>query len=247
MPMGPPSAPNPAQAAGIIMIVCAVAIAIGTFTKSWVGKSVSFGDESMEVGLGLLGMKQCSSGKCESAGWGDDDRGEIPGDIKAMGYLGFIAGLASIGACAAAGGLALSRNTHKIPHKVLLGILGAGSFSMVYFLVRIKMDDKVGGRLDISYSGIAAIGGLIAAGIVMKQMLVPLINRAKGIHPAALPMAYAQPMMGQPMQGQPMMGQPMAQAPMAAAATVTCPRCQGQATFVAQYNRHFCNACQQYV
>lgn len=233
---GPPAAANPAQTAGIILLVCAAAIAIGTFTKSWM--SASEGDES--IGVGLWGVKVCEDDEgCQSISWGDaGDR--TPGDIKIFGPFGFLAGLAAAGAAAAAGGMALSRNTGKIPNKVILGIFGAASFAQTFFLVRLMTEDKLSRGMSISYSGILSIGGLIAAGIVFKQMLAPQINAAKGLLPAATAMGggYAPPMGAPPMGGQP---------PVAAAATMTCPRCQGQATFVAQYNRHFCNACQQYV
>lgn len=248
---GPPAAPNPAQTAGIILCVCALAIAIGTFTHGWL--SASKGDES--VGIGLWSAKECEDGNCRSRSWGDMGS-FVPGDVKIFGPLGFIAGLAAVGALGFAGAMALSRNTAKIPHKALLPVLGVASFAQTFFLVRCMTDDKLSRGLSISYSGILAIGGLIGAGIVFKQMLVPQINAAKGMMPAAAPMAYGQPPMGQPPMGQPPMGQPMAappQQPMAAAPAagqpqvMTCPRCQGQAQFVAQYNRYFCNACQQYV
>lgn len=232
-PMGqqpqPAAAANPAQTAGILMMVCALAIAIGTFTKSWFAESEGGG----EVGVGLTGMKMCGRGECMAMSWGDMDKmgGKIPGDIKLFGYLGFLAGIASVGAAAAAGGLALSRNSHKIPEKVLLGIFGAASFSMTFFLVRFMTEDKK--MPGISFSGFLAIGGLIGAGMVLKSMLGPIIKRGQL---AAGPGGYAPAgaAMGAPMGG-------------AAVAPVPCPRCGGQAGFVAQYNRHFCTACQQYV
>ncbi len=232
-PMGTPhQAPagaNPAQTAGIIMLVCALALAIGTFTKSWLSES----GDGREAGIGLTGIKMCGRGECMALSWGDLDKmggGKVPGDIKLFGYLGFLAGLASIGAAGAAGGLALSRNTHKIPTKVLLGIFGAASFSMAFFLVRVMTHDKLGDA-GISYSGFLAFGGLIGASVVLKQMLGPIIARGQL---AAGPAAYAQGPMG---------GAPMA----AGAPPVACPRCAGQAGYVAQYQRHFCTACQQYV
>ncbi len=68
----------------------------------------------------------------------------------------------------------------------------------------------------------------------------------------------AQPMGGQPMGGmggQPMGGeaaQPVAQQPVAAAPAAqpqsqACPTCGGQARYIAQYQRYWCDTCQKYL
>lgn len=197
----------------------------------------------MDLGFGLTGV----SGGGESIGWDKAKEAlDIPGDVATFATLALLAGIGAVAACGAAGGMALSRNTHKIPVVPIQIVLGLASFTMTYFAVRLSMsDDDV--QIGPSYSAFLGIGGVVGAGVVIQQMLKKLVAQAKGMLPAGPAMGYAQPMHGQPMQGQPMQGQPMAAPPMAAAATVACPRCQGQATFVAQYNRHFCNACQQYV
>ncbi|MCA9677120.1 MAG: hypothetical protein KC464_18990, partial [Myxococcales bacterium] len=153
--------------------MCALLIAIGTFTKSWVGAD----ERRMSVGVGLTGAKLCSEGQCISMGWGDKMMKRAPGDIKLFGYLGLIAGLGAIGAAGAAGGLALSRNTHKVPLKPLYGAIGAASFTHSYFLVRLLVDEKIGKGASIGYSGIVSIIGLIGAGFVLKQMLGPIIKQ----------------------------------------------------------------------
>lgn len=249
--MGPPVASNPVQTAGIIMIVCALAIAIGTFTKSWFSAS----DDGATMGIGLTGMKAEGRGKSVSFSWGEMNdmargEGKVPTDIMLFGYVGFIAGIGAVAAAGAAGGMALTRNLGKFPTKPALGVMGAASFAQAFFFVRVLTEDAItktgrGPELGPSYSGILSLAGLIAAGIVFKQMLKPHVDAAKAALPAGPMMGYGQPVQGQPMMGQPqpMMGQP----PVAQAQMMTCPRCQGQAAFVAQYNRYFCNACQQYV
>lgn len=266
MPMGPPPAANPLQTPAIIMAVCAVAILIGTVTHSW----FTAGGEDGSGGIGLWGIKGEGRGGSMSFSWGElDDMGaKVPADIMIFGYVGMLAGLAAVAAAGATAAAAFTRNLHKLPTKPMLAAMGAASFAQTFFFVRIFTEDAVrkGGMGDFgpSFSPFLAIGGLITAGIVFKKMLMPHITAAKAGMPqhaasgggasfsvgvggfnVNVPMGGGQPQ--QPMAGQPMAGQPMAQAPMAAAPTVTCPRCQGQATFVAQYNRHFCNACQQYV
>lgn len=231
-PMGGPPAggaaggpPNPAQTPAIILAVCAALIAVGVLTKSW----MTAGEERFSVGIGLLGMKACAGDRCETAGWGDKQMKGIDGDVKAFGYLGFITGLAAIGACGYMAFLAFQRQQHKIPVKVMNGVLGAAAFCSTFFLVRLLTSDGAE-RASLSYSGFLAIGGLVGAGFVLKQMLTPLIKQGAG---AAAP-AYAA-------------AAPMGAAPAGAAAAVACPRCGGQAAYVAQYQRHYCNACQQYV
>jgi hypothetical protein len=222
--MGPP---NPAQTPAIILGVCALLMAIGVFTKSWVSHS----ERGADAGIGLLGLKVCGGGQCASFGWSEGFMKKADGDIKAFGYLGFITGLAAIGAAGYCAFLAFQRQSHKIPVKIINGVFGAAAFCFTFFLVRL-MTSEIGDEAGPSYSGFLAIGGVVGAGFVLKQMLGPIIAQGPGAAVAAAP--------GGGYQAQPG-GMP------ANVAAVTCPRCQGQAQYVAQYQRHFCNACQQYV
>ena len=223
---GPPMAaqpPNPAQTAGIILCVCALALLIGLFTKGWA--SASEGRE--EVNAGLLGFEGCRGGECRSVDWELAEKGlDIPSDVGMFRILGLLCGLAALGGIAAAGGMALARKTAKIPIKPIQGAMGAASFTLTYFAIRLAMSDK---DVDFgpSYSVFLAIGGLVAAGIVMQTMLRPLVQQAQAAAPQ-LPVAQAV----------------AGAAPQAAG---PCPRCGGQLQFVAQYQRWYCTACQQYV
>lgn len=230
-PTGAPGTANPAQTAGIIMLVCALLIAIGTFTKSWFSEDLGRGS----AGIGLLGAKMCRGDECRSFSW-DDMGGNVDGDIKAFGYIGFLGGLAALGVCAVAGGLALTRNAHKIKVKPLMIPLSVASGAMAYFLVRILLEDDSPG---LSYSGFLALGGIIAAGAVLKQMLGPIAERARSGLPAGAGMPGALPA------GAPPMAAPGAPSPMAAPST--CPRCGQPLEYVAQYQRYFCRNENQYV
>lgn len=222
-PTGPAAPANPAQTSGIILLVCALAILIGLFTKGW--GTASEGRE--DVNAGLLGIEGCRGGQCQSIEWDLAEKAlDIPSDVGMFRILGLLAGLAAIGGIAAAGGMALSRKTGQIPLKPIQGVMGAASFTLTYFAIRLSMSDK-----DVNFgpgfSVFLAIGGLIAAGIVMQTMLRPLIQQAKAAAP----------------------GLPAAQAVGGAApqAAGPCPKCGGQLQFVAQYQRWYCTACQQYV
>jgi len=224
-----PVTPNPAQTVGIVLVACALAIAIGTFTKSWFAHS----DGGMQQGLGLLGMKMCMGGRCLSMSW-DQMGSRTASDLPIWGYIGFLGGLAAIVACGLAGGMALSRNTHKIPLGKPLQIpLGIAAFGMTAFVVRILFESDAP---RLSYSGFVALAGVIAAGFVIKQMLEPLVKQAKAALPAgAMPPTYQLPPAGQPLGASPV------------AAPSTCPRCNGPIEYVAQYQRYFCRSCNQYV
>lgn len=255
-------APNPAATAGIVMLVCAAAIAFGTLTKSWLSASEKDGN----AGIGLTGMSFEGEGRSMSMTWGeiddivghearereerrreygeydsyddyDDESDEGPGitptDVKLMGYLGFVLGLLATGAAAGAGGLALMRNLRPIKTKPFVALLIGTSALHAIFLARVVTNDRMTHFEDvdfsISYSGIVSVIGLVAAAVVLLQMLGPQIAQAQAMAP---PVGYAPPLPSQPIAMPPV---------------VACPRCHGQATFVAQYNRYFCNACQQYV
>jgi hypothetical protein len=225
-----PSTPNPGQNVAIALGAIALVILIGTFTKSWFAESERGGD----VGLGLLGMKACFGGQCMDASWGDMKGSKIPGDIPIWGYLGFIGGLAAAGACGFAAFMAFTRSAHKLPAMKLLQIpLGVASLGMTAFFVRILTEGK--DTPSPSYSGFLAIGGVIAAGVVMKKMLEPLMSQPAALPPGASPAAFGAPPAGAPMGASPV------------AAPSACPRCNGAIEYVAQYQRYFCRSCNQYV
>jgi hypothetical protein len=228
-PPGPPAQgaaapPNPAQTTGIILLVCALAILIALFTKGWATAS----EGRFEIGAGLLGIEGCGGGHCESLEWDKAEKQlDIPSDVGIFRILGLLCGLGAVGGIAAAGGLCLARNAGKIPLKPIQGIMGAASFTLTFFAFRLAMSDK-----DVNFgpgfSAFLGIGGLVAAGIVMQTMLRPLVQQAKAAAPA-LPVAQA---IGGAAPG---------------AAPGPCPKCGGQLQFVAQYQRWYCTACQQYV
>lgn len=221
-----PAAANPAQLAGILMLVFGGLVLISLFTKGWGTAS----EGRMSIGFGLTG----ASGGGESIGWDQATKAlDIPGIVGTFATLSLITGLAAVAGCGIAGGMALSRKTAGIPVMPIQIALGVASGCMTFFAIRLSMADH-DVKIGPGYSAFLGIGGVIGAGVVLQQMLKKLVAQAKGGQPMAYPMAAGQPMMMQP-------------PPQAAAPFVPCPRCQAQAPFVPQYNRYFCNACQQYV
>jgi hypothetical protein len=246
-PQGPPAAANPGQTGGILMLVACLALAIGTFTKSWVTASWDEGTESVK--MGPLGIEVCDRDECESIGWSKIERGDA--DIKVTAQLSLFAGIASLVCAGIAGIMALSRSAQKIPVGVFVGIFSASAGVMAYFVVRSMSDGKGEISPGPGYSSVLAIGGIMMASIVLKTMLGPLRKPL-----LAAPAAHGypqQPYQGQPMQQQPMQQQPYAQPgqqmappPPPQQMAQACPRCRGQLQYVAQYQRYFCPACQQY-
>lgn len=229
-PHGPPAGANPAQTAGILMLVACLALAIGTFTKSWVTASWDEGSESMK--MGPLGIEVCDRDECQKISWSQMPRGDA--DIKLTAQLSLFAGLASLVCAGIAGIMALSRSAQKIPVGAFIGVFSGSAGVMAYFVVRSMSDGKGEISPGPGFSSVMAIGGVIMASVVLKTMLGPL---RKPLLAAPVAYGYAQPHPGQPMQ----QVQPPQQQVAAA-----CPRCQAPLQFVAQYQRYYCTACQQY-
>lgn len=248
-PPAQPSIQGGGKGAGIGMLVMALLIAIGAFTHSWATQSV----EDSWYGVGLLGLKasSCYEGECreDSMSWGEmDDRGgdDKNADVKFTGYLGFLGALAAMILCVVAGGMVLASNLRKVPTVAVTVVLGVAAGAMMLFLIRVLTKEGSDNELKLGYSGILAIGGAIGGVILSQVGLAPAIRRERqqlgmggGYPQQPMPMGYPQqPMpMGYPQQPPMVMQQPLATA---------CPRCNGPLQYVAQYQRNFCPACQQY-
>jgi hypothetical protein len=250
-----PTAPVAGKNPAIGLFVIALVIAVGAFSHSWARTSEDHGDFSMSVGAGLTGGKvsACEEGDCHDASvdWGGESGDQTTNDLKYLGYLAMLGSLAAIALCAAAGGMVLSGNARKINVPTFVALIATGAGTMGIFLIRLLTKDLGGGgddptHLSISWSGFLGIGGAIAGAIVIGSVLAPIVRAAQAAPmPMQMPMAQAMPgyPQQQPMQQQPMQQQPMQQQPQMMTA---CPRCGGQLTYVAQYQRSFCHACQQY-
>jgi hypothetical protein len=148
----------------IALGVAALLVMIGIFTKSW------FTAPRGEGGVGLTGIEMCRGDTCRSVSW--DELKRAPDDIGIFGTLGLLGGLASVGFTAAAIVLALQGKAHKLPLKIMNGVLGLTAFFNTFFFMRVW--GEMGKDVDLGYSGFLAIGGLIAIGLVVRQLLLTL-------------------------------------------------------------------------
>ncbi len=142
------------------LFVLALLVLVGTFTSSW-------GSVGEEGGAGLTGIEACRRDQCMSISWGDIPK--MPADFQIFGWLATLGGLASAAGAIAIGVFAMTNKPNKIPPKVLQIVLGVTAFAMTFFLIRVLTADQMKG-IDISYSGILAIGGIIGIGVVSKML-----------------------------------------------------------------------------
>ena len=214
---------KPATAGGIVMLICAALILLGTISRSWF--VMDAGD--FKGGTGLMGGYACGkdwdSGKehCEGKWLDFDTKGRAKDkDIHVWRFGGFFGGLGA-GVLAVICGAIAFGNPRKAPLVPLYILTGIAFVFCSMFVVRIFVEMKGSMKPDFGWSFFVDYMGLIGAFVAGVAMIGPAGKQAA-------------PMMHMPMQ-QPMM---MQQYP--------CPRCGGQLTFVAQYQRWFCPRCQQY-
>jgi hypothetical protein len=214
---------NSAVAGGIILLVCGLAILIGSVTRNWF--SQSYGEDS--TGIGLYGIKFCDGDECKGMMWSDKEMKGVKGSIKLTGFGSLLLGVASAGVSALFGAMALAGAGRKVP-KVLGLIIYPLTMVLMFAFIGSVLGER-GKAPDPSWSMGLAFIGLIGA------LITSLVALPKGGAPQPM-------MMMQPMQGNPM----MMQQPPQVMQGQPCPRCQQPLQFVAQYQRWFCQRCQQY-
>lgn len=253
----PPSAPapyaaptsNPAQLGGILLLVCAGLILIGTVTRGWF--TMSRGNNSSSVGL--IGYKFCYDGECKGKIFEPDMSKGADADVTAARYLAFLGGLGAVVVAGLGGAMALGRKPDKVPLLAIYIVCGIAAFFGLYFIGRALSEVRGSGGPGPGWSFCVAFIGHIGAAVIAGVMIRPHARRtAPGFHPGYPQQGYAPQPQGYAPQPQgsapPQPGYAPPQAPQQQAAP-SCPRCvaQGQVTYAAQYQRYFCGRCQQYV
>jgi hypothetical protein len=156
-----------ARNAAIALIVCGVALLVGLVSHGWFSAR---GDGS----VGLLGVEECRRTICRSMSWFDIER--APAELKlfaTVGILGFIAAIAMI---IQATVMLLKRQPQRvalIPLNATLGIAAFGAFSFFFHLTFGELSH----RLSVSWAGLVAMGGIIAASIIIATMIRPLMKQ----------------------------------------------------------------------
>lgn len=225
-PSGPvsPSTGNPAQLGGILLLVCALFILIGLFTRSW----FSMDRGRMEAGVGLLGYKFCRGDECEGKFFEPDMFDDEKKDITGARFLVILGGLGTAVLAGIGGAMALSRQARKAPLLPLYIAGGITAFFAIYFVARtlgqVEGDNGPGVSWSFFLTFLGAGGSILIGALLVK----PAARREPGGLPGAIA-SYPGAMQGMP------------------AGTPLCPRCQGATTYAAQYQKYFCGRCQQYI
>lgn len=218
-PVGGVKTPVPGQTFAITLLVCAVAILVACFTKSW----VSWHEGGNESGsIGPLGAEFCGRHEgCLGVPWSvlESKRVGMPGDISLWGTLSLIGGLAAAAAAALCGWRILSRSADKIPVKAVRATFAAAAGVMALFAMRL-LTSSMKIRLGLDWGMVLGIAGVAIAAAVFQAKIMPWLSTFVPQTPPA-PVA------------------PVAMTP-------PCPRCHRPLTFVAQYQRWFCESCRDY-
>jgi hypothetical protein len=178
---------------------------------------VSGSRQGAEAGIGLTGIEVCTGGSCSDVPWAT---WKLDGDVSTFAVLSLILGIACLLVAAAYGGLALKSLAHKLPApKLAMWLFWVTAFVMVYFSIRVITESP--GGLGPGAAMVFGLLGVIAGGIGMRRL--------GGVELGPTPSV----------------GQATAHVPHLDAPTI-CPRCSNALTFVAQYQRWFCERCRQY-
>jgi hypothetical protein len=171
------------QIAALALGGAALVTLLGLATKSWLSAGY-------RGGVGLLGVESCGQGACRSAGWGELGH-MVSADVVALGYASFVLGLIVVGAGIATAVITLQGKAPRIPRggfQAANAVLGVTAFVTTSFLMRLLMSGRLGSHASVGYSGIFAIGGLVAIGAIVKKLVQPLAAAAAPEAPATAPL-----------------------------------------------------------
>jgi len=159
----PIPADNRARNAAIALVACGVLLLVGVISRAW------FSTRGGNVGL--LGLEECRGAICRGMSWFDIKR--APTELKMFSTIGIVGIVVALGFLAQAAAMLFKRQAHRVmmvPLNVALGIAAFGCFSFFFHLTFGEMSRK----LSVSYAGLFAMGGIIAASIIIGAMVRPL-------------------------------------------------------------------------
>lgn len=151
---------NRARNAGIALAACSLVLLIGLISRAWFS--------SRGGSVGLIGLEGGIS-------WFDARR--APTELKLFSTIGIVGIVVALGLLAQATVMLFRRQPQRVlllPLNAALGIAAFGCFSFFFHLAF----GEGAGRLSISYAGVAAMGAIITASIIIGSMVRPLARRA---------------------------------------------------------------------
>ena len=150
------AAPDPARTTALVLVCCAIAIAVAMADKDW----VIFGKHYTETHMGPAGIEK---------EWWDAPALPVPGDALAAGTVALVAGLAAAAAAATYAGLVLASKRDKLPPFALgFVVLGVAGASMCYFVLRITSSGL--NSAAVSWGTLPGIGGTIVASVMLGRL-----------------------------------------------------------------------------
>jgi hypothetical protein len=152
-----------ARTAGILLLVCALALLVGLASRSWF--------TARGGSLGVLGIEECRGAVCHSVSWLDAKR--VPGEIQVFSVMALIGGFVGIGFLIQAGVVLLMNNPRKVIMQGLNISLGIAAFGIVSFFFRFSVGDYSRG-VSMSWAGLLAVASVIGAAIILPVMVRPL-------------------------------------------------------------------------
>ena len=157
-----------ARNAAIALVGCAVLLLVGLVSHAWF--------TARGGSVGLFGVEECRRSLCQSQSW--FDIGRAPMEIKMFSTVGIIGILLALGFLAQAAIMLFKQQAQRVmlvPLNAALGIAAFGCFSFFFHLTFGEMSRK----LSVGYAGLLAMGGIIAASIVIGTMIRPLARAAR--------------------------------------------------------------------
>ncbi|MEO8705433.1 MAG: hypothetical protein ABI867_35710 [Kofleriaceae bacterium] len=246
---------KPSPIASILMFVGAAFLLFALFSTGWFTHS----DKESSMAIGILRSEMCFDGHCQSNIL-FSNMGRIGPELLLL--LGVLLFSLTAVIMAIIAGFKLFK-----PGRTALAVLAlafAGAAALMLILMLLKAGGMGGASFGYAFYmfWLGAISAITASVMAMMRPRAPSAMMRPGM-PGMQPMYGAPPQgmyppqYGAPQQGgygapmqqqQPPMQQPMQmqQHPMGAPQGAACPTCQTPTTWVAQYNRWFCQRCNKY-
>ena len=145
-----------ARNAALALAACAVLLLVGLVSRTW------FSARGGTVGLLGLG---------DGVSWFDVKR--APTELKLFSTIGIVGIVVALGLLVQAAIMLFRRQAQRVmlvPLNAALGVAAFGCFSFFFHLAFGEMSK----RLTISYAGLVAMSGIIAASIIIGSMVRPL-------------------------------------------------------------------------